>query len=63
MEEILEFIEDIKALNESIGISVLAPEYGAGVMEPQLLFRMTTMITGLCDKIIKNIQAIPIVSE
>jgi thiol:disulfide interchange protein DsbC len=49
IEEVLDGIENIKSLSESIGIAVLAPQYGVDEMAPQSLYRLINQIGAFCE--------------
>lgn len=48
MEELLEILDDVIVLGESMAILVVAPIHGAGEMKPQHLQRMAEMVIQKC---------------
>lgn len=56
MEELIDSIENISALGESIAVLAVAPEHLAGELSPHSLQRMATMIMILCDQVIEKIN-------
>ncbi|MCK9376000.1 MAG: hypothetical protein M0P73_07610 [Syntrophobacterales bacterium] len=56
MEEILDFIESIRVLGQSISILAVAPEYGAGELSPQSYQRVAEMIVMQCDLVKEKIN-------
>ncbi|MHB9071894.1 MAG: hypothetical protein ACYC6G_00060 [Desulfobaccales bacterium] len=56
MEELIDSIENILAIGESIAVLAVAPEHLAGELSPHSLQRMAIMIMILCDKAIATIN-------
>jgi hypothetical protein len=56
MEELIDSIENILALGESISVLAVAPEHLAGELSPHSLQRMAIMIMILCDQAIATIN-------
>jgi hypothetical protein len=56
VEEVLNFIEDILALGESLQILAVAPQYGAGELLPEHLQRLAAIITSSCESVIEKFR-------
>lgn len=52
MEEVIESMENISALLDSIAILAVAPVYGAGDLPPQSLQRVVNIAAFLCKQLI-----------
>jgi hypothetical protein len=56
MQKIIESLDDVRALSQSLALSVMAPAYGVGEADPECLHRIANMITTRCDQIISKIN-------
>jgi hypothetical protein len=58
VEQLIEILENIIVLGESMTILVVAPRHGAGEMEPKHLQRIAGMIISQCKEAEGRIRAL-----
>lgn len=56
MDEIIESVENILAMTESIAILAVAPLYGAGDLSPQSLKRVANVTAFLCEQLLAKMD-------
>jgi hypothetical protein len=56
MEDLIDFMESVLALTESIAILAVAPKYGAGELSSQSLKRVADLAAILCEKTIAKMD-------